>query len=135
VITPEEVIRVVQEEMHPYDKNYWRNGPSMQGSLDRFEHVWCEVSGHYGYAPQETDKATARAKLRAREAVALLATSRWVYASALERTESRGLHRRTDFPDLDPAQGQHIISGGLDKPYVRRVPHLATLTLAEEALA
>jgi succinate dehydrogenase/fumarate reductase flavoprotein subunit len=134
-ITPEAVIRVVQEEMHPFDKNYWRNGPSMQGSLDRFERVWREVSGHYGYAPQETDKATARAKLRAREAVALLATSRWVYASALERTESRGLHRRTDYPDLDPAQGQHIISGGLDRPYARRVPHLATLTLAEEALA
>jgi L-aspartate oxidase len=37
------------------------------------------------------------------EDVALTATARAVTAAALIRTESRGCHHRSDFPDSDPA--------------------------------
>jgi L-aspartate oxidase len=38
------------------------------------------------------------------EDVALTTTARAVAAAALTRTESRGCHHRSDFPDTDPAQ-------------------------------
>ena len=37
------------------------------------------------------------------EDVALTTTARTVAAAALARTESRGCHHRSDFPDTDPA--------------------------------
>ena len=40
------------------------------------------------------------------EDVALTATARAVAAAALARTESRGCHHRSDFPDTDPALAQ-----------------------------
>jgi succinate dehydrogenase/fumarate reductase flavoprotein subunit len=52
----------------------------------------------------------------------MIASARWIFASALERTESRGLHRRSDYPDLDPTQHQHVITGGLDDVWVKRKP-------------
>ena len=44
---------------------------------------------------------------------ALLICGRHAYQSALLRTESRGLHRRLDLPDTDPAQQHHHASSGL----------------------
>jgi L-aspartate oxidase len=55
---------------------------------------------------KELDGATPRA-LRSRadfEDVALTTTAAAVAAAALARTESRGCHHRSDFPDTDPAQ-------------------------------
>jgi succinate dehydrogenase/fumarate reductase flavoprotein subunit len=45
----------------------------------------------------------------------MLATSRWMYRSALARTESRGMHKREDHPRLDDAQHHHLVSSGLDE--------------------
>jgi aspartate oxidase len=44
----------------------------------------------------------------------MLAHARWLYASALERSETRGMHKRLDFPKLDPGQQQRRLVGGLD---------------------
>ena len=41
-------------------------------------------------------------------------------SSALERKETRGLHRRSDYPKLDSNQRYHLISGGVDEIWVRR---------------
>jgi succinate dehydrogenase/fumarate reductase flavoprotein subunit len=131
---PDEIIEVVRDEMLPLEKNYWRTGPGLTASLSRFESAWHDSVGGggttgLGWLARDTAKLTARDRLRTREAVSLLAASRWVYASALARTESRGLHRRTDFPDYSPEfEGQHVLTGGLNDVWVRKVPHVNTLT-------
>ncbi|MCH8829292.1 MAG: L-aspartate oxidase [Planctomycetes bacterium] len=38
----------------------------------------------------------------------LLLVARMVIASAVERTESRGVHYRTDFPETDPSRANHV---------------------------
>lgn len=114
--------------MLPPEKNYWRTGPGMAASLKRFEDAWVEAIPQLGWVTRQTRKATARDRMRTREAAALLATGRWIYASALEREESRGLHRRKDCPGPAPEwEGRHILSGGLDEVWVRKVPHVNTL--------
>jgi L-aspartate oxidase len=46
---------------------------------------------------------------------------RLIGASALRREESRGAHRRTDYPDLDPAlDDRHVVVGGDSKPLFER---------------
>ena len=64
--------------------------------------------------------ANAQEAVRAREAAAMLATSRWMYRSALQRTETRGMHRRKEHAAIDPAQQHRLVSGGLDEVWVRR---------------
>jgi len=126
---PDEIIAVVRDEMLPLEKNYWRTGPGMAASLARFESTWHHVADGLGWVARDNAKLTARDRLRTREAVSLLAAGRWVYASALARTESRGLHRRTDFPHYSPEfDGQHLLSGGLDQVWVRKDPHVNTLS-------
>jgi succinate dehydrogenase/fumarate reductase flavoprotein subunit len=131
---PDEIIEVVRDEMLPLEKNYWRTGPGLTASLSRFESAWHGSVGGggttgLGWLVRASAKLTARDRLRTREAMSLLAASRWVYASALARTESRGLHRRSDFPDSSPQfEGQHLLTGGLDDVWVRKIPHVNTLT-------
>jgi len=128
-VAPDEIISVVRDEMLPAQKNYWRTGPGMTASLSRFESTWRGAIPSLGWLAHGNAKLTARDRLRTREAVSLLAAGRWIYASALARTESRGLHRRTDFPSYNPEfEGQHLISGGLDEVWVRKVPHVNTLS-------
>ncbi|MEU8612717.1 pyridine nucleotide-disulfide oxidoreductase, partial [Actinoplanes sp. NPDC048791] len=57
-----------------------------------------------------------------RQAAAMVAHARWMYTSALARTESRGMARRQEFPDLDPAQHRRLTVGGLDELWVRPEP-------------
>lgn len=128
-VSPEEIITLVREEMLPLEKNYWRTGRGMTQSLQRFDSAWRSAIPELGPVAQADVKATARDRLRTREAVALLAAGRWIYTAANERRESRGLHRRKDFPDLDPAlSDKHLITGGLDEVWIRPSPHVKTLT-------
>ncbi len=63
------------------------------------------------------------AVVKAREAAAMLATARWMYRSALARHETRGMHKREDFPKQDPgATPSSIATGGLDEVWTRTVP-------------
>jgi succinate dehydrogenase/fumarate reductase flavoprotein subunit len=131
-LTVADVTASVQAEMIPFDRNYWRSGVHLEASLNRFAGEWAQIrDGSLTPSGAATARDAARDLLRGREAAAMLATARWINASALARTETRGLHRRSDFPDLDPAQEHHLISGGLDRVWVQRRP----VGTPEEALA
>jgi len=55
-----------------------------------------------------------------------------MYRSGLARKESRGMHRRDDFPDQDDHQRHYISSGGLDEVWTSSRPH-AEAAYAEAA--
>jgi succinate dehydrogenase/fumarate reductase flavoprotein subunit len=106
-----EVIRTVQAEVLPYEKNYLRRGDRLRSSLDVLDSAWTEV--------RDSPRAAGGDVVRARQAAAMLAHARWMYASALTRTETRGMAKRLDFPDQDPSQHHRIVSGGLDRVWAR----------------
>ena len=59
------------------------------------------------------------ARLRAREVAAVTAAARWSLAAALARTESRGMHRRADFPSATTRLELSLLVSGLDEVTVR----------------
>jgi succinate dehydrogenase/fumarate reductase flavoprotein subunit len=103
---PQALLQAVQDEVFPLQKNWFRHGERLQASQRRLDALW---AGLRQAAPAEP--ALAR---RTREAASMLAVARWMLASANARTETRGMHRRDDHPNLDPAQQHHVTSGGLD---------------------
>jgi succinate dehydrogenase/fumarate reductase flavoprotein subunit len=106
-LTATEVIDAAQQELIPFEKNYLRHGERLRPALDELNTVWehaaRELGGHSG------DE-----RIRARQAAAITAVGRLMYESTLARTETRGMSKRADHPELDPAQHHHILSGGLD---------------------
>jgi succinate dehydrogenase/fumarate reductase flavoprotein subunit len=116
--------RAVQDEVFPYELNYFREAGRLGGALERLDALWREVS--------QADAATADDLFRARESASMLATARWMYRSGLARQESRGMHRRDDFPDQDDRQRHYITSGGLDEVWTSVRPH-AEAVYAEAA--
>jgi succinate dehydrogenase/fumarate reductase flavoprotein subunit len=109
-VDPRAATEAVQAEVFPLQRNWFRSGEGLQASLRRLDALWLML---HSAAPPP--RALAR---RTREAAAMLATARWMYRSALARTETRGMHRRVDHAALDPRQQYHLISGGLDEVWV-----------------
>lgn len=110
----DQVIQAVQDEVFPYDRNYFRNEKSLSESLHRLNHLWVEIRNSQVVADNQI--------VRAREAAAMVATARWMYSSALERKETRGMHKHEDYPQLDSNQQHYLLSGGLDKIWVKAEP-------------
>jgi len=81
-----------------------------------------------------SENASARDAQRSREAAALVATARFAYTSARERRETRGMHRRVDFPTLDPAQQHYQIASGLETVSVRADASAPPIAAREMAL-
>jgi succinate dehydrogenase/fumarate reductase flavoprotein subunit len=106
-----EIIRTVQAEVLPYDKNYLRHGDVLRAALRELDGAWSSVRTGL--------RAEGAAVLPARQAAAMVVHARWMYTSALLRHESRGMAKRLDHPDLDPAQHHRITSGGLDEVWAR----------------
>ena len=75
------------------------------------EGIWADV--------RESLRGEGEELVRARQAAAMTAHARWMYRTALERTETRGMAKRLDFPDQDPAQQYRLTTGGLDRIWVR----------------
>ncbi|WP_409346824.1 FAD-dependent oxidoreductase [Paenibacillus sp. MBLB4367] len=107
-------VRAVQDEVTPYDRNLFRTEKSLDGSLDRLDRLWNEI--------REEPVQLRPDSFKAREAAAMTATARWMYRSAKVRTETRGMHKREDFPQLDAAQRYRLVSGGLDTVWVKPEP-------------
>ena len=101
------VIDLVREELNAYDKNMFRTREGLLRSAALLEDAWRHLRDHL--------TGTGREAVRAREAAALVAMGRWVKAAALHRTETRGMHWRTDHPRTDPAQTRRITVGGLEE--------------------
>jgi succinate dehydrogenase/fumarate reductase flavoprotein subunit len=107
-----EIVRSVREEMLPLDRNFFRREATLRRSLHRLDGCWVDLARHA--ASEDLDA------VRMREAAALTATSRWAYRSALARAESRGMHRRRDFPVADGGLACSLHASGLDEIHVVR---------------
>ncbi|MEH1903953.1 MAG: FAD-binding protein [Nostoc sp.] len=109
----EAIVRGVQAEMLPLEKNYLRSEQGLLDSLAKLETLWQQVQGN----PKQD---TVRDVEFSRRAAALTAVARWAYFSALHRTETRSEHIRVDYPETDPNQRYYQATGGLERLWVRR---------------
>jgi succinate dehydrogenase/fumarate reductase flavoprotein subunit len=116
-----ELTQAVQAETLPLELNYFRNAIRIAQSRNTLDAIWAAARDHLG--------GSGRAAVRAREAASMAATARWIWASAEARSETRGLHRRSDIPVSDAAQTHRIHSAGVDDIIV------ATDQLSWKALA
>ena len=137
----DEIKALVQAEVFPYDKNYFRTESALNASLKGLDDLWSRVAqglrGGDGYPPYGEQSATAL--FQAREAAAMVATARWMFTAARERTETRGMAKRIDHPTLDPGQQHRRTVGGLDAVWSGLDPEapysIHSLTGAEAATA
>ena len=113
IFDSEAIVRGVQAEMFPLKKNYLRCELGLLDSLAKLEILWQQVQGN----PKQD---TVRDIEFSRRAAALVVVARWAYFSALHRTETRGEHIRTDYPETDPNQLYYQATGGLERLWVRR---------------
>ncbi|MNJ50168.1 succinate dehydrogenase flavoprotein subunit [compost metagenome] len=112
--TAHEYVEAVQAEVAPYDRNLFRSEAGLKSSLERLNTVWHKL--------REDTATLDNNGVKLREAAAMTATARWMYHSALARQESRGMHKREDYPHIDQAQHHRLISSGLDEISVRPEP-------------
>ncbi|MEU4599281.1 FAD-binding protein [Nocardia sp. NPDC023988] len=110
-IDPRSVIGLVQEHTLPLRRSFRRSADSLTDSIAELDAMWPGARFELG--------GTGAERLRAREAAALLAVARWAGYSALTRTESRGIHRRIDHPDVLAEWRLRLRCGGLDEVWVR----------------
>lgn len=110
----DEAIAATQAEVFPYDRNLFRSETVLSNSLERLNSLWQEIRN----GSTQPDSQI----VRAREAAAMVATARWMYSSGLQRQETRGMHKRTDYPQQDPNQQHYLISGGLERVWVKAEP-------------
>ncbi|MGW4122705.1 FAD-binding protein [Nocardia sp. NPDC004711] len=107
-VPADEVVSAAQRELIPFEKNYLRHGDRIRPALAELDELWERAERGLG-------GGTGAERIRARQAAAITAVGRLMYRSTLARKETRGMSKRADHPDLDPAQHHHILSGGLDR--------------------
>ncbi|WP_197381666.1 FAD-dependent oxidoreductase [Mycolicibacterium mengxianglii] len=125
--TVDEVVRAAQQHILPPLRSYLKSGPRLVESTAALDGLWRDISG--GFAP-----VSARDSYKTRQAVALVAAARWITASSLARTETRGLHRREDVPGEDHRFRHRILVGGTDEVWTADDPVQPQL-ISEEAVA
>ncbi|MER9434955.1 FAD-binding protein [Mesorhizobium sp. M0618] len=113
-ISASEVIEAVRSEVTPLGKNFFRTGEGLEKSGERLESVWRDVRDHL--------QGEGLDRVRTREAASIAAAGRWSVAAALHRTESRGMHRRTDLPGKSPAFAHRLVITGVDEFRIAGAP-------------
>jgi succinate dehydrogenase/fumarate reductase flavoprotein subunit len=108
-IDPVGLTGAIQDEVMPFERNYFRTGAIMDDSMNRLDELWQHV--------RDAAPSSSANVIKARETAAMLATARWMYTSALARTETRGMHKRYDHLQQDEAQRGYLMVGGLDSPW------------------
>lgn len=96
------VLNDVKQQVLPLDGGFFRNHDRLSVVSKKLASLWRDES----WRLHRTTKV--------REVEALIATARWATQSALLRKESRGLQRRTDFPETNPNMAKPIDSGGIE---------------------
>lgn len=124
--TVDEVVRAAQSHVLPPLRSYLKTGSRLAESASALDDLWRDVST--GLAPVEN-----RASYKPRQAIAMVAAARWITASSLVRTETRGLHRREDVPHRDHRFDHRILVGGLDDVWTAPDPVSPRLVSAESA--
>ncbi|MCI2419491.1 FAD-binding protein [Saccharopolyspora sp. K220] len=109
-----EVIDVAQQHVLPPQRTFVRTGEQLQASAAALQDAWQDAGRHL--------HGSGRDLLRSRQAAALLACARWITAAALARTETRGMHRRSDRPTADPSLAHRLLVGGLAEIRTRPDP-------------
>lgn len=99
--------RAAHDQIAPLDKSYWRTAETLETSRRTLEDLWSRLN--------QAPPVTGIERLRSREVASVTASARWTVAAAALRTESRGVHRRRDFPAESGAQANRIIVSGLDR--------------------
>ncbi|MBI3215687.1 MAG: FAD-binding protein [Mycobacterium sp.] len=108
------VTAAVQRFVLPHENNFLRDGAHLRQGLQSLNATWSSVRASLGAAGEDV--------FRAREAAAMVAHGRWMYHAALQRTETRGMHKRVDHPEVDHAQHHRLLTGGLDRLWTRPEP-------------
>jgi succinate dehydrogenase/fumarate reductase flavoprotein subunit len=102
-------ISVVQASMFPLERNFSRDAAGLRDSLARLDDAFLSLR------KAKRSGADGRGRRGEREVAAMLAAARWICASALERRETRGIHRRRDFPALKDAPPRSLRLQGVDE--------------------
>lgn len=110
-VDPRDLVVAVQNEVLPLDRSFFRTGRRLSQSGDRLDAAWRAARSHLG--------GSGPAAAPAREAAAMIATARWITASALARNESRGMHRRLDAVGMSSTFQHRFLCGGLDDVWLR----------------
>ncbi|KUI32442.1 pyridine nucleotide-disulfide oxidoreductase [Mycobacterium sp. IS-1742] len=122
--TVDDVVGAAQAHVLPPMRSHLKSHERLTESAEALERLWREIAG--GLAP-----VPAREAYKQRQAVAMVAAARWITAASLARTESRGLHRREDLPDVDHRLGHRILVGGLEAVWTAADPVLPQRMSAE----
>jgi succinate dehydrogenase/fumarate reductase flavoprotein subunit len=101
-------ISVAQAAMFPLERNFTRDAAGLQDSLARLD------DARRSFRNAKRSSSDPRGRRREREIAAMLATARWICASALERRETRGIHRRRDFPAVSDVPVRSLTLRGID---------------------
>lgn len=110
-----DIVAAVRAEMLPIDRNFFRAEGTLAASLTRLDEIWKDTrTGPTAAASSPTDI------LKTRETAALLASARWALTAALARKESRGMHRRTDYPRTDASAPRRLVLTGIDTIEIAR---------------
>jgi succinate dehydrogenase/fumarate reductase flavoprotein subunit len=105
------VIRTAQDEILALDKALWRRPETLATSQRALDASWREIRDHRH--SEGLDQVSAR------ETAAIAATARWCNAAAMARTESRGMHVRTDILKQLPDLERRLLTGGIEDVWTR----------------